>query len=149
MSTNFEKYANEGNKFVKDLAEHLGHPEEISRTEMILRAVLHSLRDRLTTGESLNFISQLPMMIKALYVDNWKYHEKPLRLNTLDEFTELVKEKQSTYGETDFDWQKSTEEIVRIVLSDIGKYVSEGEAKDAAAQLPEELQNLIMDTIGK
>lgn len=148
MSLNFEKYAQEGNEFVKNLASDLGHPEEISRTGIILRSVLHTLRDRLTMSESLHLLAQLPMFLKAIYAENWKYSEKPTRISTLEEFTEEVKKHQSDYGEQEFDWQKSTEEIVSIVLNELGNFVSKGEAEHITAQLPKDLEEFFAKSIG-
>ncbi|MFO7933882.1 MAG: DUF2267 domain-containing protein [Bacteroidales bacterium] len=142
MALNFAKYEQEGNAFVSRLAEALGHPEEIGRTGIVLRAVLHTLRDRITISESLNLLSQLPMFLKAIYVDNWKYREKPLRFNTIEDFDDQVKKYQEQYGEQEFIWEKSTEEIVKIVLSELGTYVSQGELENIKAQVPEELEEL-------
>jgi uncharacterized protein (DUF2267 family) len=75
MAINFNKYAEEGNLFVKNLAKSFGHPDEIGPTGIVLRAVLHTLRDRITISESLSLIAQLPMFLKAVYVDTWKFRE--------------------------------------------------------------------------
>lgn len=142
MAINFDKYAEEGKLFVNNLAEELGHPEEISRTGIVLRAVMHSLRERITISESLHFLSQLPMFLKAIYVDQWKYREKPLDLNTVEDFKEEVKQHQMQYGEQEFSWSKSTEEIIRIVFAELNTYVTEGEFEDIIAQMPKDLKGL-------
>ena len=140
MALHFDKYAKEGNEFVNNLSTELGHPEEIGRTGIILRAVLHTLRDRLTVSESLDLLAQLPMFLKAVYVENWKYMEKPTQIATLDEFTEEVKKHQDQYGEDEFNWNKSTKDIVAIVLNELSTYVTEGESEHILAQLPKEIE---------
>lgn len=147
MAINFDKFAQEGNLFLKELAQQLGHPEEQARSGIILRAVLHTLRERITMGESLNMLAQLPMFLKGVYVDNWKYSEKPVRINTKEEFFEEVEKHQDQYGEQQFDWKKSTEEIVRIVIKELGKYVSKGEFEDITAQLPKDLKDIFSESI--
>ncbi|MFO7922850.1 MAG: DUF2267 domain-containing protein [Bacteroidales bacterium] len=147
MALNFEKYAQEGNLFIKNLAESLGHPEEIGRTGIILRAVLHTLRERITVSESLNMISQLPMFLKALYVDNWKYREKPLGIKTKEEFAKEVEKHQAQYGEQEFDWGKSTEEIIMIVFRELGSYITHGEFEDITAQMPTQVKELFRESI--
>jgi uncharacterized protein (DUF2267 family) len=149
MALNFEKYAQEGNSFIKTLAKNLGHPDEIGRTGMILRAVLHTIRERINIGESLNLLSQLPMFLKALYVDNWEYREKPLSIKTIEDFTTEVKKNQAHYGEKEFNWNISTEEIIQIVFSTLGKYVSRGEAENIMSQLPLEIKELLKESIHK
>lgn len=144
MSLNFDKYANEGNSFIKELARNLGHGDEIARTGIILRAVLHTLWERLSIGESLNLISQLPMFIKGIYVDNWEYKEKS-DIRTIEEFKDEVKRLQDLYGEQQFDWDIPTEEIIRIVISSLGKYISEGEMEHIITQMPKNLKVLFQE----
>jgi uncharacterized protein (DUF2267 family) len=149
MALEFDKYAHEGNEFVNKLAKKLGHPEEIARTGIVLRAVLHTLRDRLTMSESLHLLAQLPMFLKAIYVENWKYLKKPSRLDTLDEFTEEVKRHQDQYGEDEFDWEKHTKDIVSIVFEALSPYISAGETEHIKAQLPRELEKFFDESIDK
>jgi hypothetical protein len=72
MTINFDKYAQTGKEFVKKIAFELGDEDNTSRAGALLRATLHTLRDQSSPEESLQFISQLPMFIKAIYVDGWK-----------------------------------------------------------------------------
>ncbi len=142
MALNFDKYAQEGNEFVNKLAEELGHPKEIGRTGIVLRGVLHSLREMITISQSFHLISQIPMFLKAVYVENWKFREKPLRLNHMQEFVEAVEQHQAQYGEQEFSWEKSTEDIIQIVLSELRNFISDGEVKDITAQLSNELKGI-------
>ncbi|HYH55520.1 MAG TPA: DUF2267 domain-containing protein, partial [Anseongella sp.] len=64
----------------------------------------------------------------------------PERIHTLKEFTEKVKRYQREMGEIEFDWEERTDELVRGVLIALKKYVSEGEMKDIAAELPAEIK---------
>lgn len=147
MAINFDKYAQEGNLFVKNLAEKLGHPNEVARTGILLRAVLHTLRDRITIGESLNMMAQLPMFLKAVYVEDWKYSEQPTKISTMEEFSEEVEKHQEQYGEQEFSWKKSTEELVQIILGELATYISQGEFEDIKSQLPEGLYALFEESI--
>ncbi len=142
MSLNFQKYAQEGQSFVNDLACELGHPEEIARTGIVLRAVLHTLRERLTISESFHLVSQLPMFLKGIYADNWKFSEKPIDISTKEEFIAEVEKHQQQFGEREFSWNKPTEEIIQIVFSSLGKYISDGEYEDIIAQMPENIKEL-------
>ena len=143
MALNFDKFATEGNTFIKHLAEELNHPDETGRTGIVLRAVLHTLRDRITISESFDFMAQLPMFLKAVYVDEWKYKEKPDRLKDINEFAEKVKEHQAKYGESEFNWSLSTEEIIERTINFIRKkYVTEGEIDHIKDNLPEDLEKI-------
>ncbi len=143
MTLHFDKYAQEANEFMNKLAKDLGHPDERNRAGMILRAVMHTLRDRITISESFNVLAQLPMFLKAVYVENWKYSERPATYSKIEDFKNEVKKQQELYGEQDFNWQKSTEEIIHIVMDHLKQYISQGEIEDIMAQLPEELEELV------
>lgn len=147
MALNFDKYAQEGNLFLKTLAKNLGHHDETGRTGIILRAVLHTLRDRITISESLNLLSQLPMFLKGIYVDNWKYMEQPLGIRKVEDFTKEVEKHQDQYGEYEFSWDESTEDIVKTVLRELGTYISRGEFEDIMAQLTAELEVMFRESM--
>jgi uncharacterized protein (DUF2267 family) len=149
MTLHFDKYAQEGNEFVNILANELGHPQEKGRAGIILRAVLHTLRDRLTISESMDLLAQLPMFLKTVYVENWKYMEKPTRIATLDEFTNEVKKHQDQYGEYEFNWDEHTDKIVATVFKQLSEYISDGEALHIIAQLPKELEQFFAQSVNK
>jgi uncharacterized protein (DUF2267 family) len=146
MAINFDKFAQEGKSFVKNLAERLGHPDEIRSTGIVLRAVMHTLRDRLTISEAMDLLAQLPMFLKGVYADNWTYRERPTGIRTLEEFTEEVERHQDMFGENRFDWQMSTKEIVHIVLSELNRYISGGEIRHIMSQLPEDIKQLVEES---
>lgn len=139
---NFEKYAQEGNEFVNKLASRLGHPEEKATTMIILRSVFAAIRNSITVSESLDFISQMPMMLKALYVDQWKYREKPERINSIEDFKTRVKLEQIKFGESQFDWPEHTEDIIRTVISCLQEYVDEGQMEHVRNMMSKEVQPL-------
>lgn len=139
----FDKYVSETNTYVKDLAQELGHPEEITQTIRLLRAVLHSIRDRIDMGESLDLLSQLPMILKGLYVEQWKYHEKPpLNYKDMEGLAEAVKKEQERIGEQSFDWPEPTEELVKKVVSSLRRFMTDGQAIHVMGQMPKEVREL-------
>ncbi|WMJ73733.1 DUF2267 domain-containing protein [Cytophagaceae bacterium ABcell3] len=142
---NFEKFVNEGHRILNELSVELGHPEEKERTGIVLRAVLHTLRNHISIPQSLNLLAQLPMFLKGIYVEQWKYHEKPIRIKSLEHFAEEVEKEQSNFGESRFDWDQSTIDISKTVLNYLRKYISEGEIEDITAELPKELKELFYE----
>jgi uncharacterized protein (DUF2267 family) len=140
--TNLEKYLAEGNRFIRELARELEHPEELDQTERILRSVLHVLRDKISTAESFHLMSQLPAYLKLLYIEGWKYREKPLRIHSIEEFKEEIKNEQYRLGERSFAWKMPTEQIISRVITSLRKYVSDGEFRDMLSNLPEEVHPL-------
>ncbi len=143
MGLDFNDYAREGNEFINKLAADLGHPDRKDQAGILLRAVLHALRDRISVPENLHVIAQLPMFLKAVYVDQWTYSEDVDRLKTAEEFTKRVEELQTQLGERRFDWEQSTEELVGTVIAAVERYLTEGEIADIRSELPEEIAAMV------
>lgn len=143
---NFEKFAKDGSAFLNELSAKLGHGEDKAQVGILLRSVLHVLRDCMTIPQSLHFLAQLPMFLKAIYVEQWKYSEDPIRVKTLEEFSRRVEEEQRKFGERQFDWKESTVDISRTVIAVLHKYVSEGEFEDVVAELPKGIKVLFPES---
>ncbi len=90
MALNFNKYVQDGEQFVREVARELGVGSDLPKAGRILRAVLHTLRNRLTASESLQLIAQLPMLIKAVYVDGWHISAEARTLRHLGDFKKEV-----------------------------------------------------------
>jgi uncharacterized protein (DUF2267 family) len=84
MLSNFEKYAEEGNWFINKVAREIGHPGDPALAFRITRAVLRALRDRITIEESMHLISEMPMILKAVYVDGWNIAKERENYDTKD-----------------------------------------------------------------
>lgn len=141
----FNLFAQEANRFFKELGENLNHPKDEDHGQVVraLRAVLHVLRDHITISQSLHLLSQLPMFLKAVYVEQWHYQEKPQRVKSLEEFKDKIKEKQRELGEVEFNWDEHTEEIMKRVLATLGQYLNTEVLDHVSAELPEEIRNYI------
>lgn len=145
MALDFNKFAQEGNTFLNKLGDELGHPGEQDRAQVarLLKAVMHTLRDSLEFHENLHVIAQLPMALKAVWVDQWDYKEKPHRPQNMEALEEIVKNYQKLYGEQNFNWNKSTDELMRITVGSLKEYLTTGEAIHVMGQLPKEVQSIM------
>ena len=140
-----DKYVDEVNDYVDQLAEDLGHPNEQQRVMIIWRAVMHAIRDRIHIGESLDLISPLPMILKGMYTMGWQYHETPpYYYETVDGMKIKVKELQNKYGETDFDWNLPTEEIISITIDSLKRYLTEDQMNHIRSQLTEDIGEAVI-----
>ncbi len=102
----------------------------------VLRAVLHSLRDRLGVNEAASLGAQLPMLVRGLYYDSWDPSRTPITYRTRAEFLESVRK---NYGvSTDID----PEEMTHVVLSVMNKHLTEGEIHKVRSVLPGHIQGL-------
>jgi uncharacterized protein (DUF2267 family) len=139
-----EKHVHEVNEYINQLANDLGHPEEKQRVMIIWRAVMHTIRDRIQISESLDLLSPLPMILKGIYTTGWKYTESPpYDFTTIEQMKTQVKALQNQYGEQEFSWSKSTDEIISIVLDSLERYFAEGQMEHIRGQLPKEIKTLV------
>ncbi len=140
----FDKFAQEAYEYVNYLATELGHLEEKERVLKIWRAVMHTIRDRIHLGESFQVIAPLPMILKGIYVEDWKYSEKPPKnYDSIEEMKKEVKTVQKQYGEEDSPWSKPTEGIISITLGSLRKFLDERQLEHLKDQMPKEIKKLV------
>ena len=137
----FEQYAQDGRKFVNEVAVELGDRQNTDHAERVMTAVLHTLRDILSPEESLHMISQLPMLIKAIYVNGWHFHPRN-RIRTMDEFAECLMLQNPRTAPNDFGNDEMAISKTQAVFRVLKRHVSDGEIRDVINQFPEELAML-------
>jgi uncharacterized protein (DUF2267 family) len=143
---NFEKYVEKGNLFLKELAQELGNPDDKEKAGRVLRTVLHVLRRRLTIEESFDLISQLPMCIKAIYVDGWKPSPIPDKtIKSVEDFIHEILEEDRRSAGKDFGNEEHAKQVVKAVFRVIKRHVSDGEIQDIKGDLPKSLKTLWED----
>lgn len=59
---------------------------------VVMRAVLHALRDRLTVAEAAQFAAELPMLLQGVYYHQWTPRDKPEKIRSRQEFLDKVSE---------------------------------------------------------
>src|SRR6059058_4956909 len=96
------KYAEDANEFFKRVAVELGDPRDTAKAYRITRAVLHTLRKKIDAGESMNLVSQLPMILKGIYVDGWKISPQPKNQDGVPEFLQEIRDYLHRTAENDF-----------------------------------------------
>ncbi len=100
-----------------------------------LRAVLHTLRDRLALNDAVHFAAQLPMFLRGLFYDGWEPAEVPVKMSST-EFLQSVQQKIVSDKVID------PLRIIRGVLAVIMSFVGVGEMEKIKHLFPKELQEL-------
>jgi len=103
---------------------------------LALRAVLHTLRDRLTVEEAAHLGAQLPMLIRGFYYEGWDPSGKPVKERHRDDFLVHIK------GYFKHDEGVIPEKITRAVFKLLTRRITEGEIEDVKQVLPTELRGL-------
>lgn len=147
MATDFNKYAAKGNELLKILAEDLEIPP--GKAGRILRSVLHALRNHLSIEESLQVISQLPVALKGVYVDQWNMPQKNPRIHHVKQFLDEIRKCDAGLAGYDFGNDESAGRVVKAVFKTLNNYLSDGEFEDIIAVLPAEIKEFIRDSIGQ
>jgi uncharacterized protein (DUF2267 family) len=137
----YEQFAQDAQKFLKEVASELGDATNLDQAERIMTSVLHTLRTLLTPQESLHLIAQLPMLIKGIYVNSWHLSEKQ-RIRSLDEFIEALMLQNPRTAAQDFGNDEKAIERAKAVFRVLRNHIAIGEVKDIVSQLPSELTEL-------
>lgn len=131
----FESTLQTTHKWLRELELLASLPNE-SDAYSVLRAVLHSLRDRLTADEAVNLAAELPMLVRGFYYEGWKPAATPKKQRTLEDF--LSGMPPLPCPDETFDAEKA----VRSVFLMLDHRISEGEIDDIRHMLPEEVRSL-------
>jgi len=140
MILEFERYAMKGNEFVNRLEANLETTDR-AHAARFLRSTFRVLRNHLTFEESLQLLSQLPMAIKAVYVEGWSAgaHKK---IKTADQFLIEIIAEDDLSAWRDFSDREEIVSAVRAVINTMRLYVSSEEIDQALGTLPLEVQEI-------
>jgi len=127
--------------WLKDIMQEL-HTDSRQQAYSVLRATLHTLRDRLTIEETVKLGAQLPMLLRGMYYEGWTMAGKPVKERHTEEF--LAHMREHFRNSTDLDSARA----VRAVFKVLGKRISEGEIKDIGQLLPKELKAFWSEAVG-
>ena len=109
---------------------------------------MHALREIIPVEESLQFIAQLPMFLKAVYVNGWNIKKKKKRIKRMEEFIELVKKMDQPAAIGDYGYENDlAEKYIDLTFIYLRKYVSLGEMEDIRDGLPKDLKNMIYSNL--
>lgn len=137
----FEQYEADANKFVSEVSRELGNNENHQVSIRIMTSVLHAIRDLLTVEGSLHLISQLPLLIKGIYVSGWHLGVKE-KIKDKDHFIERLLLKNTKTGPRDFGTDEKALNNFMAIIRVLQRHVSAGEIEDIKAQFPQELKSL-------
>ena len=145
MSLDFEKNAVKGNEFVRLVVEELEVPRD--KAGRIIRAVFHALRNRLSHEESFQLLAQLPMSLKGVYVDGWRFDKVFNRISYINDFLDEVRLEDGGLAGYDFDNNSKAEVAVASVFKALNYFVSEEEMNDILDVMPSALKQFIKEKI--
>jgi uncharacterized protein (DUF2267 family) len=127
--------------WLKDIMQEL-HTDSRQQAYSVLRATLHTLRDRMTVEGAVKLGAQLPMLIRGMYYEGWTMAGKPVKERHTEEFLAHMREHFRNDGDLD------AARAVRAVFKVLGRRVSKGEIKDIGPLLPKDLRAFWSEAVG-
>jgi uncharacterized protein (DUF2267 family) len=125
------------NIWLAELAAELGSDDR-HEAYRILRAFLHTLRDRLTPWEAAELSAQLPIVVRGVFFQNWRPHQTPARYRDRDEFLARFSAASGIEGEA------AVAFAAEAALRTFRRHVSDGELTDVMSVLPADLRELLL-----
>jgi len=131
----FDSTVHSTNLWLHEIMELLSWGDR-QRAYQALRAVLHTLRDRLPVDHTAALGAQLPMLIRGIYYEGWRPNRTPVRERKKVDFLGHIAAslRDATADEV--------EDATRAVLSVLAKHVSKGEVENVKLTLPHEIREL-------
>lgn len=133
-SDNFHHALQTANRWLADVAREFGTRDR-RFAYRVLRAWLHTLRDRLTVESTAKFSSQLPELLRGVYYDGWEPHKVPVKYGPEEYVRRFAYEARIPVDEV--------RPAAASVASAIATHLSRGQLEVALAQLPEPLRTMI------
>ncbi len=132
----FDETVQKTNIWLREIMDETGLTRR--RAYEVLRAVLQTLRDRLTVDEAAHLSAQLPMLVRGIFFEGWHPAGTPHKWRSLDDFLAELRRHLGSADVADID----LEAAARAVFGVIGRHVSAGEVEDVRQSLPEPVRRL-------
>ena len=124
------------NIWLDELAGELG-VDDRRYAYRVLRAFLHTLRDRLTVDEAAQLAAQLPELVRGVYYEGWDPSSTPARYHDVEAFLDRVEHEAAGLGDTEASF------AVAAAMRVLRRHVSEGEIDDVLGVLPAPVRTLL------
>lgn len=124
------------NIWLDDLMRELHWEGDRQKSYHALRAVLHALRDRMPVENVAHLASQLPMLVRGFFYEDWTPARTPVREHTANEFLVHVTEAFL------FDVNAHSKQIAQAVFRVLSQHVSAGEIEKVKHVLPSSIREL-------
>jgi uncharacterized protein (DUF2267 family) len=136
MSSDFEHAVHRASVWLVDVTAALGTPDR-HYGRRVLRAWLHTLRDRLTVDAAAKFGQQLPELLRGTYYDGWEPNRVPQKYDAFEYVQRFSAEAVVPASEVPG--------IAATVTHVISEHMSSGQVDEALAELPANLRATIRD----
>jgi uncharacterized protein (DUF2267 family) len=132
---NFDHAVHTANTWLVDVAKESGQADDRPRAYRLVRAWLHTLRDRLPVDVAANMGAQLPVLLRGVYYEGWAPHSMPQKYGP-SEYVHRFADEASIAEE-------EVEQASRAVTTVVLRHTSPGELDTVLHTLPHDLRPLL------
>jgi uncharacterized protein (DUF2267 family) len=93
--------------------------------------------------ESMHVISQLPLILKGIYVDGWDPNQPLSQAQTIDEFLYDIRNNTQRAAGADFADDETAKKKIRAVFTALKEFIDEGELDHLRDELPKEIAEMV------
>jgi uncharacterized protein (DUF2267 family) len=104
----------------------------------LLRAVLTSIRDRVSHDEAAHFAAQLPLLIRGMFYEGWRPAHTPLKDRSKEAFMQEI----DSRFDSDSDYRGTVD--IAEVYALLKRRVSEGELQNVLGGLPKQIRAILL-----
>ncbi len=132
----FDKTLQTTNTWLKEImdSEAIGPDRQVAWH--VLGAVLRALRDRIPLELAAHLGSQLPLLVRGTYYDQWRPSATPEKYRSLDEFMERIGQGLADTRRVD------QADAARAVFGVLRRHIPEGQIAKVRDSLPEDVRAL-------
>lgn len=128
----FDKTAQTTHLWLNEIGEEIGLDDQ--QSWRVTAAVLRAIRDRLPVELAAHLGSQLPLLVRGAYYDQFRPSAMPRRGRSLDEFLLLIAEELKSGRPID------TKDAARAVFNVLSRHLTAGQIGKVREALPEEVR---------
>ena len=130
----FDSTVQQTNLWLKDLMARIPTTDR-HYAYQLLRATLHTFRDRIGAENAVHFGAQLPMLVRGFYYEGWTPSRKPSKAHKAAFLNSI----RACFGPGT---PPDPEEVTRAVFKVLAHHVTSGEIKDVQQLLPKDLREM-------
>lgn len=131
----FDTTIQETNRWLGSLLEKIGGDDR-HRAYLVLRAGLHTLRDRMEVLAVPHFAAQLPMLLRGVFYEGWQPAGAPSKERHIPAFLDHFR------GQLPAGMPLNAVQAIRAVFSVIDEMIDAGEVAKIIKSLPQDLREL-------
>ena len=129
----WDKSLQMSNIWLNEICESIGPDKQIAWK--VLSTVLHKLRDRLPVELAAHLGTQLPLIVRGVYYDQYLPARQPMSWRTADEFVDEVAKWLSDIRPVD------PKDAIAVVFKVLTRHIAHGEIEKIRLALPHQIRD--------